>query len=143
MTDNEVAEVRAVLFNGQKKIEDAVEMFADRRIAETGIRPMYLIATEPDSHLAQRCLSALTHAEYGIALSNAVAVVYGSHAPGTIWHETLHLMGLFDCYCEKCLGPLPFCDSSRCIMRYDPASITEADWPFLCSRQISKLRVDP
>lgn len=55
-----------------------------------------------------------------------------------VWHECLHLFGTKDCYMLPDTGPT--CELENCIMQYEPTDATVGAWPFLCKKNIGRLR---
>jgi len=75
------------------------------------------------------------------AANSPLAAAYKVGSKVAIWHEALHLLGLDDCYEED--NPRkkkPHCKLNGCIMEYAPPESTCENWPFLCERNVKKLK---
>lgn len=69
------------------------------------------------------------------------AAVYSHNNKVAIWHEGLHLLGLDDCFEED--NPRKkkrHCKLDGCIMEYAPPESTCESWPFLCDKNVKKLK---
>ena len=57
-----------------------------------------------------------------------------------IIHELLHLLGADDCYDMTKEDWGPNCGLPNCIMQYQATIDNVGDWPFLCEKNIEKIR---
>lgn len=98
-----------------------------------------LVYCREDSTIARAAREANPDALWG-AQCLCLAAAWEPNNKMLIWHETLHLLGVEDCYdpvtkegtCEKAPG---------CIMQYIATEETVADWPeCLCLKTVNLLR---
>lgn len=91
--------------------------------------------THPAARVAQK---RLRHAQWGLALSGALALTYSPDNPFALWHESLHLLGAHDHYDLHTLAPT--CDLRSCIMQYAPSPTMIGPRPILCPQTRARLQ---
>ncbi len=123
---------------------------ADIFASEEGIVQRLLIYCRPNSSLANA-------ARKGPAIWGATCGFFSAvYPPGdllnnrdrlnskfAIWHETLHLLGLDDCYDENTCRRN--CNCETCVMQWQPPQGVDENWPSplcdnLCASQKEKLQ---
>jgi hypothetical protein len=73
---------------------------------------------------------------------NFLCAVYKPNSKVTVWHEALHLLGADDCYIveDNHVRKKPCCNLDGCIMEYGAPENTCEKRPFLCERNVKKLK---
>lgn len=97
----------------------------------------FLISEGGAEKFKSYCLKEAPHAEWGCCLSELIAIEYAPTKNKLITqlHETLHLLGVNDCYDPTSKEGKPECNEADCIMRYGKNSIT------ICSNALSQISV--
>ena len=90
------------------------------------------------SNPAEYCLKKNKTALWGANMGNISFVYNNINNPYIIWHEILHTLGAVDCYKYPDRGPN--CEKPNCIMQYEPTKETVNCWPFLCKKNIIKIK---
>jgi len=71
------------------------------------------------------CLAQAAHAMWGCCINETIAIDYSEPKSRLVnqLHETLHLLGVDDCYDpEDNCDPKSSCNDSKCVMRYGSSS---------------------
>lgn len=107
--------------------------------SEEGIGQRLLIYCRSDSYVAKAARKRSRLPSWGAAYG-PFSAVYKPNNKFIIWHETLHTLGLDDCYDEKCPDVRkPDCKCKDCVMQYERPDT----WigPFsLCNKNIERLQ---
>ncbi len=106
-------------WNGSDSLEFALaELFKDT----SKIR--LLISEGGTEKFKSYCLSKAPHAEWGCCLSGFIGVEYAPEPNRLVTqlHETLHLLGVDECYHENTLEPKAECLENKCLMRHGVVS---------------------
>ena len=100
-----------------------------------------LIYSNADSVIAKAAIKENCSAKWGLMNDQfAVSAVYKLGNKYILWHEALHLFDAGDCYCYANPNAGTNCDLTNCIMRYEPLKETVREWPFLCEKNIKRIR---
>jgi len=100
-----------------------------------------LVYCKPDSKIAQAAIKEDVRAKWGLCNDYySVSAVYESNNKYILWHETLHLFGVEDCYDQNNPHNGTPCELDDCLMQYAPTSQTVGDWPFLCHKNIKLIQ---
>ncbi|MGA1980432.1 MAG: hypothetical protein ABSG99_07740 [Sedimentisphaerales bacterium] len=95
----------------------------------------------PDSYIAKAARREKpSTTKYG-ANHGFFSAVYKPNSKVIVWHEALHILGADDCYKED--NPTQkklCCKLDGCIMEYNPPESTCENRPFLCDRNVKKLK---
>ena len=113
--------------------------FFKEGIFKEGVPPKLLLYCRPDSKLAMAAKKQARLPSWGVTCGSFSAV-YKPQNKFIIWHETLHLLGLDECYDEN--NPdvrRPDCKCEDCIMQYEQPDTWVG--PFsLCDKNIKLLK---
>jgi len=120
--------------------------FFKEGIFKEGVPPKLLVYCRPDSYIARAALREKPSAKWGAncgSFSAAYPPKDQLKSKFTIWHETLHLLGLDECYDENTL--IRKCKCKTCVMQYEPPLGVDQDWPSplcdnLCHKNITQLQ---
>jgi len=102
-----------------------------------------LVFCQPDSLLAKRLKRVRYGAAWGYCEVPTISAVYEPSNKHILWHETLHLFDVDDCYDYNDPNNGTTCELPDCLMQYAPSSQTVGKWPFLCKKAVEKLRCWP
>lgn len=97
------------------------------------------ILCSPDDKIATLAKKECPNALWGVS-NTQVSATYDLDNKFIIWHEALHLLGADDCYDLSKGDRGPNCECKKCIMQYEPTKYTVGEWPFLCDRNIDRIR---
>jgi len=116
-------------------------VIADTFVSEEGIAQRLLVYCSPDSNIAEAARRKESSAKYG-ANCGFFSAVYKPNSKVIVWHEALHLLGADDCYIveDRRVRKKSCCKLDGCIMEYNPPESTCEKWPFLCDRNVKKLK---
>jgi hypothetical protein len=106
-------------------------------------RSSLLVYCNPESYIAKSLRKQAHSPSWGVTV-NPVAFVYKrenvyNHGRWTTWHESLHLLGVDECYEENTHTRKTVCNCETCIMQYKPPENWTVEW-FLCKKSIQKLQ---
>ncbi len=100
-----------------------------------------LVYCKKDSKVAEAAIKENDRAIWGLCQDYySVSAVYESNNKYILWHEVLHLFEVCDCYCYCNPNAGTNCDLTNCIMQYAPTPQTVGEWPFLCEKNIKRIR---
>jgi hypothetical protein len=111
--------------------------FAEGR--ETGQWAPLLVCCRTDSKLAKAARAQSPNAVWGL-FNELISAVYNLHNKYILWHEVFHLWGADDCYSKDNPNTGPHCGLPGCIMQYAPTPQTVCTWPFLCPKNVDRVR---
>jgi hypothetical protein len=97
------------------------------------------ILCPPHNKIATMSKKECPNAYWGFS-NGQVSATYDLDNKFIIWHEALHLLGAEDCYDLSKGDRGPNCECKKCIMQYEPTKYTVGEWPFLCDRNIDRIR---
>jgi hypothetical protein len=91
-------------------------------IGDTSNTRVVISVSPREEKFKNHCMQEAGHAAWGCCLGGVVAVNYApqQHALVTQVHESLHLLGVEDCYEEHISGfpSKSLCTNEQCVMRY-------------------------
>lgn len=99
-----------------------------------------LLYCKPNSSIASAAKKQDKNAIWGYMCDYKIAAVYRLNNKYILWHEVLHLFDVCDCYCYFNPNAGTNCDLTNCIMQYAPTPQTVGEWPFLCGKNIKRIR---
>lgn len=129
--------VSAILYEARSLVECAPSLM-DYFFDELSYIPRLVVGCRPDDTLSAAARAIAPHAHWGLAVLKCVALIYRLDNRHIIWHEALHTLDSEDCYCLPDTGPT--CDQRNCIMQYAPDTSTVRAWPWICQKNISRIR---
>jgi len=115
-----------------------------RRSLTTNTRRSSLfVYCNPESYIAVSLIKQAHSPSWGVTV-NPVAFVYKlenkyKHGKWIIWHESLHLLGVDECYDVNTLTRNTDCDCETCIMQYEPSEKWQGEFS-LCNQNIHQLQ---
>jgi hypothetical protein len=126
------------LLNNQKDMFEAEENVVNDflRIYRDYV-PRLIVGCLRNHNLAKSALDNNPNALWGAHLG-FLSLVYEHGNRHIVWHEALHLLGAEDCYHLPDRGPT--CKSDNCIMQYETNETNVGEWPFLCGKNIKRIR---
>lgn len=97
------------------------------------------ILCPPDGKIAALAKKKSPNVLWGLS-NTQVSATYYLDNEFIIWHEALHLLDADDCHDISKGDRGPNCECKNCIMQYEPTKYTVGEWPFLCTRNIDRIR---
>jgi len=114
-----------------------------RAISQNLSRPEWsplVVYCKPDSELATAARKQMPAAYWGCTVGSTLSAVYRLGNKYILWHEILHLFNANDCYPPDDPNRGPTCELPNCIMQYAPTKKTVGEWPFLCQKNIKRIK---
>ena len=100
-----------------------------------------LVYCRKDSKVAEAAIKENERAIWGLCKDDySVSAVYQPENKYILWHETLHLFGVDDCYDLQKPNAGTTCGLDNCLMQYAPQKDTVGEWPFLCQKNIKRIQ---
>jgi len=100
-----------------------------------------LVYCRPDSYIAKAIKKNVPLAQWGYTQPSFISAVYNQNNKYILWHEALHLFGALECYDNNNPNHGTTCELPNCLMQYAPTKETVKKWPFLCKKNIKKLKI--